>query len=205
MVNNGFCRREETAIKGHRKIAGRMGLMIFLLMVVGCGGKTEYMVKATPIEGPSPDKTFVYFMRPSSTGPADNFQIWDGDYFVGFSQVKSYLVYECAPGTHLFLGIAKNKVALKADLDAGKSYYVATKIRPGWSKSLMQFTPITRGSELWGRVEEYKKSLNCVAAREPERTEWKAAQREKALDVIHFFTYGVGKANVSKLDKEDGR
>jgi hypothetical protein len=192
-------------MKRYRRIASITVILTAFLMVMGCAGKSEYMVKATPVTEPSPEKTLVYFMRPSGMSYAVNFQIWDGDYFVGLSQAKSYFVYECDPGKHLFIGIAENMVALKADLDAGKSYYVGTNVKTGWSKARMQFTPVTRGSELWDKVEEYKKSLNCVTANEEERAKWEAAKKREALKIIDHFTYGVGKANVPKLSKEDGR
>jgi len=192
-------------MKKYRRIAITPVMLAVFLIVLGCAGKSVYMVPAAPVAGPAPDKALVYFMRPSGMGFAINFQIWDSDHFVGLNQAKSYFVYECDPGTHLFIGIAENKVALKADLDAGKSYYVGTNVRTGWGKARMQFTPVTRSSELWGKVEEYKKSLNCVAAKEEERAKWEAAKKRELPDIIDYFTYGVGKANVPKLSKEDGR
>jgi hypothetical protein len=192
-------------MKKYRRIAIIPVTLAVFLIVLGCGGKSVYMVPAKPVAGPSPDKALVYFMRPSGMGLAINFEIWDADHFVGLSQAKSYFVYECDPGKHLFIGLAENKVALKADLDAGKSYYVGTNIRTGWGTARMQFTPVTRGSELWDKVEEYKKSLNCVAAKEAERAKWEAAKKRGLPDIIEHFTYGVGKANVPTLSKEDGR
>jgi hypothetical protein len=192
-------------MKGYRKIAIVTVMLSVFLMVMGCAGKSGYMVTATPVAGPSPDKALVYFMRPSGMGYAVNFQIWDSDHFVGLSQAKSYFVYECAPGTHLFIGIAENKVALKADLDAGKSYYVGTNVRVGWAKARMQLTPVTRGSELWDKVEGYKPSLNCISAQEEERAKWETAKKQEVLKLIDYFTNGAGQATVLKLSKEDGR
>jgi hypothetical protein len=191
-------------MKGYRMVTIIMILTV-VLMFMGCAGTSGYMVKTTPVAGPSPDKALVYFMRPSSMGFAVNFQIWDGDHFVGLSQAQSYFVYECNPGTHLFIGIAENKVALEADVAAGKSYYVGTNVRVGWAKARMQLTPVTRGSELWDKVEAYKQSLNCISAKEEERAKWEAAKKQVALALIDYFTTGEGKAQVLKLNKEDGR
>lgn len=192
-------------MKGYRKIVIVTVMLSVFLMVMGCAGKSGYMVTATPVAGPASDKALVYFMRPSGMGFAVHFQIWDSDHFVGLSQAKSYAVYECAPGTHLFIGIAENKVALKADLGAGKSYYVGTNVRTGWAKARMQFTPVTRGSELWDKVEGYKPSLNCISAKEEERAKWEAAKKQEVLKLIEYFTNGAGNASVLKLSKEDGR
>lgn len=103
-------------MKGNCLILG-----LLFLFLTGCAGSSGYMVKATPTEGPAQGKAMVYFMRPSGMGFAINFQIWDGTYFVGLSQAKSYFAYQCDPGKHLFLGIAENKAAIEADLNAGKS------------------------------------------------------------------------------------
>jgi len=192
-------------MKGYRRIAIVTVMLSVFLVVMGCAGRSGYMVTATPAAGPAPDKALVYFMRPSGMGFAVHFQIWDSDHFVGLSQAKSYSVYECAPGTHLFIGIAENKVALKADLDAGKSYYVGTNVRTGWAKARMQFTPVTRGSELWDKMEAYKAGLHCIAAKEEERAKWEAAKKQEVLKLIDYFTNGAGTSSVLKLSKEDGR
>jgi len=192
-------------MKKVRRIAIIMVMFTVFLMVMGCAGRSGYMVSATPVAGPAPDKALVYFMRPSGMGFAVNFQIWDSDHFVGLSQAKSYFAYECNPGTHLFIGIAENKVAIQADLEAGKSYYIGTNVRTGWAKARMQFTPVTRGSELWDKVEAYKASLNCIAAKEEDRAKWEAAKKQEVLQLVDYFTNGAGTTRVLKLSKEDGR
>jgi hypothetical protein len=144
-------------------------------------------------------------MRPSGVGFAINFQIWDGTYFVGLSQAKSYFAYQCDPGKHLFLGIAENKVAIEADLEAGKSYYIGTNVRMGVAKARLNFTPVTRGSELWDKVDEYKRSLNFIATKEEERAKWEASKRQEAQGLVDYFSTGAGKAEVLRLNKEDGR
>jgi len=179
--------------------------LILFVLITGCAGSSRYMVKATPPAGPSPKKALVYFMRPSGMGFAVNFQIWDRDRFVGLSQAKSYFAYECDAGKHLFLGFAENKVAVEADLEAGKSYYIGTNVRMGAWKARMDFTPVTRGSQLWGQVEEYKKSLNFNAVKEEERAKGEAAKKQEAQRFVEYFSTGEGKSQVLRLNKEDGR
>jgi hypothetical protein len=191
-------------MKGYR-IATIIMMLAVLLMFMGCAGTSGYMQPATPREGPLPDKALVYFMRPSAYGFAVNFQIWDGDHFIGLSQAKSYFAYPCDPGTHLFLGIAENKVALEADVEAGKKYYVGTNVRTGVWKARVLFTPVTRGSELWDKVEAYEKSLNFITVKEEERAKWEAAKKDEARALVEYFTTGEGKALVLKLSREDGR
>ena len=186
----------------------KYGIVLVFISVIlsSCAGTSSYMKPATPIEGsPPPDKAVVYFMRPSGMGFAINFQIWDSDYFVGLSQAKSYFAYQCDPGNHLFMGFSENKVALEADLEGGKSYYVGTNVRMGMFKARMEFTPVTRGSDLWNKVENYKSTLNFIAASEEDRAKWEAGKKAEIPPLIDYFTNGEGKKLVLKLNREDGR
>lgn len=103
------------------------------------------------------------------------------------------------------MGFAENRVAIEADWEAGKSYYIGTNVRMGAWKARMDFTPVTRGSGLWNKVEEYKNSLNFVAATEQERARLEAAKKQEVQKIISHFSAGEGKAQVLKLNKEDGR
>ena len=179
-------------------------LFVFIL-VGGCAGSSKYMVKATPIEGPPADKALVYFMRPSGIGFAINFQIWDGEHFIGLSQAKSYFAYECDPGTHLFIGIAENKRAVQANLEAGKSYFVVTQVKMGAWRARMAFIPVTRGSQFWDQVEVYKENLNFIASKKEETAKWGDKKRAEVQEIISFLDTPEGKKYIAALSREDGR
>ena len=183
---------------------------IILVLLVGCAGSSPYMRKAVPVEGgASPGKAIVYFMRPSGMGFAVNFQIWDRDRLIGLSQAKSYFAYECDPGKHLFIGRAENKRGVDADIEAGKSYYVITQIKMGALKARMAFIPVTRGSQFWDKVDQYKKSLNFIEPKEEVIAEWlakkKTAIEKEMSEIISYLNTPEGKKYVVALSKEDGR
>jgi hypothetical protein len=178
---------------------------IILILIAGCAGTSQYMVKATPIEGPSSGKALVYFMRPSGFGFAINFQIWDGDHFIGLSQAKSYFAYECDPGKHLFIGMAENKRGIEADLEAGKSYFIITQVRMGGLRARMAFVPVIRGSGFWDKVEVYKRELNPIAPKQEEVAKWEAMKKHKTQQIISFLETAEGRQYVVLLSKEDGR
>ncbi|MBW2365122.1 MAG: hypothetical protein JRF25_08675 [Deltaproteobacteria bacterium] len=180
-------------------------LPLVILMIAGCAGSSRYMVKGTPIDSLPSDKSVVYFMRPSGMGFAINFQIWDGDHFIGLSQAKSYFAYVCDPGKHLFMGFAENKVAVDADLAAGKTYYIGTAVRMGAWKARMLFTPVVRGSELWNKVEDYKKNLSLISSIPEETMKWEAKKKAEAQQFVNHFKTGEGKNDVVTLSIEDGR
>lgn len=178
---------------------------VILILIAGCAGTSQYMVKATPIEGSSPGKALVYFMRPSGVGFVINFQIWDGDQFIGLSQAKSYFAYECNPGKHLFIGMAENKRGGEADLEAGKSYYIITQVKMGGWRARMAFVPVTRGSEFWDKVEVYKNELNFIAPKQEEVEKWEAMKKAETQQIISFLETAEGRKYVVPLSKEDGR
>ena len=75
------------------------------------------------------------------------FGLWDGDKFIGILGPKAYVQYKASPGEHLFLARAENWSYLKANLEAGKHYYVVGKVFPGVWKARVGLAPVTKASE----------------------------------------------------------
>lgn len=183
--------------------------LVVLLFFMGCAGSSPYMRPAEPIMGPSQGKALIYFMRPSGFAFAIHFQIWEDYQMAGLSQAKSYFAYECDPGKHLFIGRAENKVAVEADVEAGKTYYVITQARMGGWKARMAFIPVTRTSEFWGLVEAYKGSLNFLATKDDVIDQWKGERgneiRKEIDEIKAYLQTPEGQAYIVRLNKEDGR
>ncbi len=183
----------------------KAALFVLLIISTGCAGSSKYMKPAELAVIVPPDKAVVYFMRPSGMGFAINFQIWDGDHFIGLSQAKSCFAYVCDPGNHLFMGFAENKVAIDAELEPAKEYFIGTNVRMGMWKARMQFTPVTRGSELWNKVDAYKANLKFVEIDKAAVSQWEVSKKAEAVSAVEFFVDGDGKAHVGTLSAEDGR
>jgi hypothetical protein len=187
------------------KTVAKWILMALVVGFVGCTGSSQYMQPATAIQGPSPDKALIYFMRPSGFGFAINFQIWDGDRFIGLSQAKSYFGYECQPGKHLFVGFAENKQGLEVDLEAGKTYYALTQVRVGGWRARMAFVPVTRSSEHWNTVESYRAKLTYVESKDDMLRQWESQKKAKTLEVLAFLNSAEGQKYIMRLNRSDGR
>jgi hypothetical protein len=183
----------------------RVVFVLFAFQLMGCAGSSKYMQASSPIQQPSPDKALVYFMRPSGIGFAINFQIWDGDKFIGLSQAKSYFGYQCDPGKHLFIGMAENKRGIEGELEAGKTYYALTQVKMGGWRARMAFIPVTRGSEYWTKVEGLKSELKFIAAKEEMLLQWEAKEKGNTQEVIAFLNTPEGRQYIVNLSKEDGR
>ena len=186
-------------------IAG-LGLVLALGMA-GCAGSSKYMVKAEPpTVGPPPDQALVYFLRPSGLGFAINFQIWDRERFIGLSQAKSYFAYLCAPGPHLFIGIAENKVAVEAELAPGKSYYILTEPRVGGWKARLALTPVVPGSDTWDTAEPLTKELEFVVPVPAQTQAWETERRAQVRGLVAFFEKDPERAKyLGHLAPTDGR
>jgi hypothetical protein len=185
-----------------------VGIVLALsLGLVGCAGSSQYMVKAdAPTAGPPPDKALVYVMRPSGMGFAINFQIWDRDQFIGLSQAKSYFAHLCAPGKHLFIGIAENKVAVEADLAPGKSYYILTGPRIGGWRARLAMDAVTQGSENWDQVDTLKKELEVIVPVADQVQAWDAAKKAEAAALVEFFEKNPEREKyMTRLTPADGR
>ena len=180
-------------------------LVLMILVFMGCAGSSSYMQPATTVLKPTSDKAVVYFMRPSGIGFAINFQIWDGERFIGLSQAKSYFAYQCDPGRHLFVGLAENKRGLEADLEAGKAYFAITQVRMGGWRARMAFIPVTRGSEFWDLVNTYMTELNYIEAKPGMLMQWEAKHRAKTQEVLAVLNSPEGRQYVLRLNKSDGR
>jgi hypothetical protein len=180
-------------------------LVLVAFQLFGCAGSSKYMQASAPVQQPPSDKALVYFMRPSGIGFAINFQIWDGDKFIGLSQAKSYFAYQCDPGKHLFIGIAENKRGIEGELEAGKTYYALTQVKMGGWRARMAFIPVTRGSEYWNEVEAYQSKLNFVEAKEEMLLQWEVKEKAKIQEIIAFLNTPEGRQYIVNLSKEDGR
>ena len=139
---------------GRRASLGAMaGLLLCAGLSSGCSASSKYMVPAAAPTGGAPaDKALVYFMRPSNFGGAIRMGLFDGEKkFLGHALPESYWTLEMDPGEHWIYGYAENLTVLKADLEAGKSYYVVARPRMGVWKTRISLTALAERTEDWDK------------------------------------------------------
>jgi len=188
----------------------RIRLLAVLLMVaflnISCAGSSEYMKPSETLRSPTKEKALVRFMRPSGMGFSTNFNVLDGKRVIGNSVSKSQFDYLADPGKHLFIATAENKVFLEADLEAGKTYYIITRIYPGAWRPRVAFLPITRGSEYWDKVKEYEADLVRLQPDTAAIKEWEAENKQKIKELVANYETTFKTSEVwPKLNREDGR
>jgi hypothetical protein len=164
------------------------------------------MVKADRPTVISQDKATVYFVRPSGIGFLINFQVWDGDKFIGLSQAKSYFRYECEPGKHLFLAVSENKTFVPAELAVGKRYYIVASPQIGFIKARVGLTPVKKGSENAGEVKNWEADLNYVVRSDESLKSSDFSDSTDAREYIAYFNAlsPEKKAEYGSLVPDDG-
>lgn len=124
-----------------------------LLLLAGCAGSMKHMQVVAPEnirEAPSPGKSMVVFMRPSTLGFAVQSSVFDATgegepELVGIVAAKKKVAYETEPGKRLFMAIGESADFMHAELEAGKTYYALVTPRMGAWKARFSLKPIKAG------------------------------------------------------------
>jgi hypothetical protein len=129
---------------------GMFGLLLTMVLVQGCASSSPKRSKADnaampDFAMPSPGKSKVIFIRPNSNGGID-VGVHDGEQLAAKLSGKTYGVYECDPGQHLFSGSFGNVAILEATLLPDRIYYVkAVLVVQTWGPAWVKLSPIHPG------------------------------------------------------------
>jgi hypothetical protein len=147
-------------------------LVLLLLAGLGCGGcasstGTTGGQGASSITLPASGQAKVIFVRPSPTGrgSATTFRIHEGEVLIGILPHKSYFVYECSPGRHIFSTSYEDVALLEANLLANRIYYIEVAARVGWVTEQVDMISIHPGSrsKTWSRLPQILPKLRETA------------------------------------------
>jgi len=191
------------------KVIKRFGavLAVFVLLsCTGCAGHSMYMKPATTLLQPTENEALVRFMRPSGLGFAVNFNVLDGEKVIGNSVAMSQFDYLVEPGKHLFIATAENKVFLEADLEAGKTYYVITRIYPGAWYARVAFVAVNKNSKFWDKVYNWEEKLKIIEPNTAALKKWESKNKGKIDNLISAYEgEWKNKYDWPVLRPEDGR
>jgi hypothetical protein len=107
-------------------------LFILSLLLSGCA-MTYQNLKIVPPNSNNTDVATIYVLRESAFGSAVQFSIYQNGQFVGELGPGSYLAWEVKPnGKELnIMGKAENEFVLTINPQAGQTYYIKQKVKPG--------------------------------------------------------------------------
>ena len=122
-----------------------------MIVVNGCA--SQIMVQTAPIERVGKNKALVTFLMLSSylTNSGDygrsttpiEYDIWDGEKFIGALSKDTYIQYSVDQGEHLFIARGGNWSFVKANLSPGKRYYLYLNVYPRfWGKWGVYLQPV---------------------------------------------------------------
>lgn len=83
------------------------------------------------------DKALVYILRPAFVGKVIKMWAFADEQFIGVTYGKQYTYALVEPGEHVFWSKSENVSGLRMTVEAGKTYHLQQKIRPGgWKASV---------------------------------------------------------------------
>jgi hypothetical protein len=111
---------------------------------------------------PDAEHALVVFMRPSTMGNAIQssvFDITDGQSkLVGIVSAKKKVVCKSDPGERLFMVVGESADFMKADLQAGKTYYSLVEPRIGVWKARFSLEPVHKADLNSDKFDDWVKS-----------------------------------------------
>jgi hypothetical protein len=149
--------------------------LVFVMgMLSGCASP---WMKPTQVINPSPNYAVVNFLRPSWIVGRIDFWVWDQDDLVGVLTSNNYIQYKAVPGEHIFIVDAWNSVAIKANVVAGKSYYVRATSRMSWAGLTNVFLEVLKPDDT--RIDAWLASLKPIAL---DTTRWDVEMKKCESD-----------------------
>ena len=99
----------------------------------------------------------VTFVRESVfMGDGIHLYLWDGETFVGTLSHGTLVQYHATPGPHVFMASSENWSYVKADLVAGKHYFIKANMFPGFATMRSAMVPVKNSD---ARIDQWPKRL----------------------------------------------
>jgi len=153
----------------------------------------------------------VVFLRPvnAAFGFVPVLLTSDGKY-LGESLARSQFTVSLPEGKYTFISWSENTHAMKANLKAGKTYYVRLMVHMGTWAPRIYPVPLKPGSELWSKKDEFLKGATVYKPdREGGQKAMIDARPKEAKEVIEnglkrFESYTDQEKKDRTMNPEDG-
>ncbi|WP_321491742.1 hypothetical protein [uncultured Desulfobacter sp.] len=179
---------------------------VLLFVFIGCAAPTMNLsVPVTETIAPNIDKAIVYFLRPKSLGFKIHAAVYDDETFIGFVPYGQKLPYVAEPGEHLFMVVSEAADFLKAELLAGKTYYVEVVPRMGAWRARFSLSPYTKEQLETQTVQKFIKEGRLIQNNE-KAYEWDNSNHGSVLEKkMAYYPKWLSKDESARpfLNKED--
>ena len=140
-------------------------LLLATFVMCGTAYAAEYYTKHEKSDErrgePQEGHALVYVFRPATVGGAIKTWAFADDDLLMVSKHKAYSFAQVPAGKVLFWTKSENTSAIELDVEAGKTYYLKVKIKPGFGKARVQILHIDKAE-----AEAYFKKCSYVEATE---------------------------------------
>ena len=162
-------------------------LVVAATFLSGCG---SLMVDAKSPLGASKADTARVFFALDQGFPSGNGFITEGTKLLGFISNGEHFVADVPAGEHLFILKSEQDEAIKANLEAGKTYYVKVFITPGLMRSRTYWTPLKNTPEDLKIRDEMIKETDRVELVPDKAAKWEADEKDDLVERDQSFKSG---------------
>lgn len=169
------------------------------LALGACAASSDYMRPGKPVGSAPGDMAQLVFVRPSSFAKGLTVVVLDAKgHFIGDSAPGSHFVVQVPSGEHTFIAWGEGTHSLKANVAAGKTYYVEVAPVMGVWSARFHLKALKPGSEKWVKVKEW---IADTEPFDPMITEGQALVDRRREDAQDAITKGV--ARFAEYDAEE--
>ena len=161
------------------------------MLALGCNPSSNYMRATGPLTAPRSNEAQIVFVRDSVLGSAIVLTIIDDKgNFIGESTANSHFASTLPPGKYTFIAWGEGTHAMRANVAAGKRYYVEVSPHMGaWSARFHLFAAKPK-TERYKSVRESMASTETIA---PLKEEGQAYVNGRATDRADAIRKGMAR------------
>lgn len=154
---------------------------------------------------PDENHATVTFLRPQYFGAGYPIGIWNQDGFLGDIRDQAQFTVKLKPGKHYFIANSRYYNVIKADLSAGKKYYIVVEAY-GWPQMNIRFLPLkanVKSDEIQEWIKQSSSKTECVIQSDSKIQKRIAAARPLISRTIEEVK--SGKLDSLSISAADGR
>jgi len=166
-----------------------------------------YLMEETDVAVyPDTENATITFIRPQSYAKNLAIGIWSENKFLGNLKGETYFQIKVPAGKYNFLGKSEHFSVLKAEVEAGKNYFIQVAASMGWAQAHIRLLPVTSDkeqSEIQKWLDNSKRVIideTAIDTQIKKRLDLALPYIKKALSDVN-----EGKAESRYLSKGDGR
>lgn len=185
-------------------------ILLALTVLSSCSGPKHYSIKKNALNAiqKNNNKATVVFIRlQSGFGGTHDVAVYDGDKLIGILSKSGYFTYETSPGEYLFASYSAKLDFLKAEIAAGKTYYVQASHQDRVVVLTSKIIAVKKDSDIMNELDQILPTLNNTELTELGRELYKVHNEPNGKFIIDdraaFFTYRIDydQARVEWLQK----